>query len=1434
MRYIARAALLSTCLLTGPLPAAAQGYYTGEPIWFSGVANFTRAMAVADLNLDGRLDLICANSGDPNTLYLNVDGELGTAAVWSTPTAGESRGVALGNILGDDTPEIVFANRSEKNQIFSTQNGNPTGWNLVWESDSLFDSRSVALGDIDRDGDLDLVFGNNDQQNTVYLNNAGSVSTSPDWYSQSASRTRRVVLGDVDGNGFIDLVCGNESDFNTLYLNFGGSLADTTAWMSEQARKTLGTALGDFDGDGDLDVAFGNQGNPDALYLNNGTVFADTALWVSSQATATHDIAFGDVDGDNDLDLVVANSNQPNMLFLNEGGLLDTIPAWSSTQLFNNAKAVALADIDGDGDLDLLTGSGGQPSGINNMYRNEQLKLAPQPSWQAAGADVTRRVLLVDVDDDFDADVVFVNSESPSTLYINNAGVLSAGPVWSAQTDSVSSGAVGDVSGDGLPDLVLVGPSVGIVAYLNIGGTFADTIAWTLPLAGDPAAVALGDVDNDGDVDLVCGKLSAPNTLHLNEGGVVADSAVWEGPPGMTTSVALWDLDRNSFLDLVCGNAGASASNTMYPNVGGTFSTFAIWTSGPANQTSAIALVDVDGDGVQDLVCANGATGPPEVAQVNTVYLGDRRSFSTIPDWSSGPAEVSHGVAAGDMDGDGDLDLLFANDGTHRLYLNQITSCGASFSIATDPHWSEPLGPSFDVALRDIDLDGDPDAVFANGAPLQPAVNTLIKGIKNPERPYGSSPVDQMPANDPYIRHVSVVPTGENRLEIRFQLFDIESNSAIVIPSIIAEGCPAELGPVPDLPASLIVTGSPDGDQHSFLWDYARVPFDPRAAVLVLTALPHTHDVAYTQRATSYNERIAVLVPMRPELELDPTLIDFPTVTVGDTVHVDLTIRNRGNLELIVYDIQLPFTEIDVSPLPPMTVDPSLQTVVRFSLRPSGEVMIPSATRIISNDLFTPELDLTTRTDVLGLNFSTSILNDQPEVPINEAITVVITPEDQVHVEGGSLFYRETGAAVFDETPLLPFDNQFVALIPAASVTEVGVDYYVSVFNSGIAVTDPFDAPNTFYRKDVATPSDAQLTVVTFPNSPNGYEANNDVVVTVDAPPGFAFVKGLIHLRRGGETTYQSVEFDDSGALPTASIPASQVTSRGIEYWIEVETQTRSLTSPGTDPATSPHPLPVTVLDLQEPTEHPGGRYRMVTVPLDFGGDDTKTLESILSDQSVFGPYDPFKWRSFRYVASETRYAEPGSAADALRFVLEPGRAFWLIAKGTNRVNTAPVDGLSTPTDVPFEIVIEPGWNQVGDPFNFPVAWDSVIVDTMSMSDAMGVVVEGPVAWDRGYVTDVGVMGPFEGYWVKNLLTAPVTLRVPPLEATVQPSLTSHNSADADAILALGIAAESRGVTNQGAHLEVRPNASNRWDRYDRASPPSPPGRTLSVYFPHS
>ena len=178
----------------------------------------------------------------------------------------------------------------------------------------------------------------------------------------TAQATFFIALADLDGDGDIDVLEGNFNQANRLFLNngTGDPFNGVTPINVGTAQSTQSIALADIDGDGDIDVLEGNFNQADRMFLNNGTDDPFNGVTPLNVGTAqdSRSIALADLDGDGDIDLLQGNNlNQANRLFLNNG----TGDPFNGVTPINVGTAqvtrsIVLSDIDGDGDIDLLEG----------------------------------------------------------------------------------------------------------------------------------------------------------------------------------------------------------------------------------------------------------------------------------------------------------------------------------------------------------------------------------------------------------------------------------------------------------------------------------------------------------------------------------------------------------------------------------------------------------------------------------------------------------------------------------------------------------------------------------------------------------------------------------------------------------------------------------------------------------------------------------------------------------------------------------------------------------------------------------------------------------------------------------------------------------------------------------------------------------------------
>jgi len=343
-------------------------------------------------------------------------------------------------------------------------------------------------------------------------------------------------------------------------------------------------------------------------------------------------VATGDVDGDGDLDLLTANFGGSSVsVRLNNGQ--GVFGGGSTVALAGDVRSLALGDIDGDGDLDLLSPdySNGTGTTVNVRFNNGQGVFSG--GQQVATGIGAYGVALGDVDGDGDLDML-------------------------ATSTTISSGAVS--------------------VNLNNGqGVF--TSYQTVPVGANSLNLVLGDVDNDGDLDLLTGNANANTvSVRLNNGQGMFGGGSTVPVAGPPITIALGDVDGDYDLDVLTANPFINGTVSVRLNNGQ--GGFGGGSEVPVGNTATngcygVALGDVEGDGDLDLLATDANGGGPSTV---VVRLNDGRGqFGGSQNVAVGRAAQS--VAVGDVDGDGDLDLLVANgnDNTVSVRLNGGTAAPA-------------------------------------------------------------------------------------------------------------------------------------------------------------------------------------------------------------------------------------------------------------------------------------------------------------------------------------------------------------------------------------------------------------------------------------------------------------------------------------------------------------------------------------------------------------------------------------------------------------------------------------------------------------------------------------------------------------------------------------------------------------------------------------
>jgi hypothetical protein len=393
------------------------------------------------------------------------------------------------------------------------------------------------------------------------------------------------------------------------------------------------------------------------------------------------------------------------------------------------STSVAVGDLNGDGKMDIVVSNSclsyddcpfndvldviGHPT-VGVLLGRGDGTFKPVVTYDSGGfqrPDVQSSVALADMNGDGILDIIVTNScgyiddcmeGTVSVLYGNGDGTFKPTPTggWSNGFLPVLT-AVGDVNGDGKPDLLTVNicyeksicddftctcpvASVSILlndgwGYFRSGGVCKTGAAWA-------RAIATGDLNGDGKLDMVVVHDGAVSLL-LGSGQGSFQSPVVHYMAGLyVASVALADVNGDDKLDLLLANGYPGSVSVLLGNGDGTFRS--PWLYSLGDIASSLTVGDLNGDHKPDLIIATGSGIAVLLGNGNGTFQSPA-TFGSRSDWS-------YTAAIGDVNGDGKPDLVTANEYSPLFYADSaagvlINNSGATTSTVL----TSSLNPSF-------------------------------------------------------------------------------------------------------------------------------------------------------------------------------------------------------------------------------------------------------------------------------------------------------------------------------------------------------------------------------------------------------------------------------------------------------------------------------------------------------------------------------------------------------------------------------------------------------------------------------------------------------------------------------------------------------------------------------------------------------------------
>ena len=970
---------------------------------------------------------------------------------------------------------------------------------------------------------------------------------------------------------------------------------------------------------------------------------------------------------------------------------------------------------------------------------------------------------------------------------------------------------IGDFNGDGTTDFAIVRNDLGIVEVFYGADPISSSPSLTITPPADslkPTNVSSGDFNGDGASDLLVGLTplngfsgNSPVTkLYFGGSGAdaTADHTVLASDVGFPLGFprAIGDVNDDGATDWMATDRGLDNNDVQEIGIffgGSTLPTTADQTleypAGTYLGEVKAAVGDVNGDGIDDFAFNNTVD-----LQVDVYFGGSSPTFSRPADLTL-PSPVSYiGIAGGDFNGDGTSDIatLPYNEGAIQIYHG-----GSTIDATVDQRLLIPAATgggdtdgdgyadnSIGVLKSAGDVDGDGADELVHGSSFFGyGTNGLLfqpSATDEPIRVFRAPNQDAALGSQQFLYSAAIGDfTGNGNVDFIATQFNDNNDASfssrvyrfpIGLTPPSASITPTSINTSVSFADS--TTGSIQIDNTASGSDPADLRFDAYAVPPTSTTSKRAPTAQHTRRpAATWSEPRSTLNAKRidgartkaqPGGSIPPLLVDDPVVDDTATVNLDRFHAGVSNDQInVVLEHATDVDTTDYSFYLALDVDQDTSTgTVNSAANPQQSIgaeyevfgfNLGDGTITLTGTGDNPtSIDIPVGVDTTAVHFAIplSAINGSP--PVN--VIGIVATQDYV-----TDWFPNTGNVTVGTLRWLSLSKHTGAVAPgqtqSISLTLRGTATPPGTHNATVRITstDPTrDTTNIPVSLDIDPPAIS----VNEPGSPPSL--GSSIPLSIDVPATFTPTQGTLFFRPAGSPTFRDTTIDvsslEAGAPGTVSttIPGDAVTETGVSYYLALQgpfpdgTGTLQFNLPGSAPTNAAF-IPTDLGSVTAGGPARASAYRMVSVPVDIG--DRSPFDVL---ETQYGAYNPASWRLARWSPEDSSYAE-GGAVDSLR----RGKAAWLITAQGDSLEVS--DATSADASGPTRIPLPPGWNQIGNPFPFPVAWADV-----DRPDA----VRSPFAYDStGYRSDVQILSPWRGVFVYNNADSTVTIRIPPIAA---------------------------------------------------------------------
>ncbi|CAF0988346.1 unnamed protein product [Adineta ricciae] len=604
---------------------------------------------------------------------------------------------------------------------------------------------SIAVADLNNDGYLDIVVSNYASHTIgILLGNANGTFRDQITYPVGSSRPLKVALGDLNNDSFVDIVVVNNGT-NIIGILFG---SDNAMFQSQiqlsSTYDSLPTSVivDDFNNDHFLDILIVNSGLHNIeLYLGDVSAsFTNRIVTSTGLGFYPYEINVKDFNHDNFLDVVVISSTSNNIRIY-FGSVNGTFIEERTYSTGDNSKptGVTLGDFNHDDRVDIVVCNSGTNNigvflGLGNGTFMDQVMFSTGVNSKPSS------VIGGDFNKDQRLDIAVANYATNNIVVLlaySNATFSKQKTYTSDSAFQPNSIGIGQFNNDSYSDIVvgdIVNSFVGIFMG-NGDGTFSNLRTYLSDNDMQPIIVAVGDFNNDGFDDIVIDKYEVSDSttyddysyhessaireieIHCgNSNGVFSYLSTLNFELGIgTLKIVIYDLNNDTYLDIVIGTVDSYYIYAFLGEGKGNFTS--AFRSGTSSSLSRFTVADLNHDGRPD-VAVTYSTYINAYGAIGVLFGDGSGSFFNETQYSTGYYPITTGIATGDFDSDGHVDLVVANLWNHNIGIFFGFGNG-SFQVQRTFTTGLDSAPSF-VFVGDFNNDSIVDILF--DSQLQKAV----------------------------------------------------------------------------------------------------------------------------------------------------------------------------------------------------------------------------------------------------------------------------------------------------------------------------------------------------------------------------------------------------------------------------------------------------------------------------------------------------------------------------------------------------------------------------------------------------------------------------------------------------------------------------------------------------------------------------------------